>query len=82
MVLGHLMWVMKHTAKTIAQSIIDEINASPELSKCRTFSELHDFCDANTLGNSEAILDELHWDDAITLLNEAQEIVNKKLAIK
>lgn len=37
--------------ETLAFSILQEIVTSPQLLACRTFSELHDHCDANMLGD-------------------------------
>lgn len=67
------------TAQEVADSIIADIQNRPELAACKTFSELHDHCDANVLGDSEALLDKLPHEAAIALLNQAQEIVNKWL---
>lgn len=48
-------------AAEIAKTIIAEILAHPDLLAARTFSELHDHCDANCLGEQEAFLDSCGW---------------------
>jgi hypothetical protein len=75
-------------AAEIAKTIIAEILAHPDLLAARTFSELHDHCDANCLGEQEAFLDSCGWtgeDDAkdqealstsTDVLNGAQAIVD------
>lgn len=71
-------------AKTIATQVADD----PVLRAARSFSELHDYCDANCLGEQEASLDSCGWtgnDDAkdeaaliasTDILNNAQTIVD------
>lgn len=74
-------------AAEIAKTIIAEILHEPVLLACRSFSELHDHVDANTLGTQEAYIEECGWtgkDDAkdeaalaasTDVLNAAQDIV-------
>ncbi len=45
----------EHTADTLAQTIIADIIARPELMACASYSELHDHCDANCLGEQETL---------------------------
>jgi hypothetical protein len=75
-------------AAEIAKTIIAEILTHPDLMAARTFSELHDLCDANCLGDQEAFLDSCGWtgeDEAkdqealnafTDVLNGAQAIVD------
>ncbi len=51
------MKASEHTAETLAQTIIEEIKTRPDLMACKSFSELHDHCDANCLGDQEAVWD-------------------------
>jgi hypothetical protein len=46
-------WVM---GAEMAKTIIAEIRANPALLRARSFSELHDLCDANVLGAQVGIL--------------------------
>jgi len=41
----------------LVASIHAEIDASPALSSCKSFSELHDHCDANCLGEQETFFE-------------------------
>jgi hypothetical protein len=78
-------------AAEIARTIIAEIEARPDLLAARSFTELHDRCDANCLGEQEAFLDACGWtgtDDAkdqqaleasTDVLNRAQDIVDRWL---
>jgi len=71
-------------AKTIATQVADD----PVLRVAGSFAELHDYCDANCLGEQEAFLDSCGWtgnDDAkdqatlvasTDILNNAQTIVD------
>lgn len=65
----------------IAKDIIRDIQGDRELLKCRTFSQLHDLCDANCLGglceDSHRIWQEENWQD-ITI--HAQELAAKWLS--
>jgi hypothetical protein len=67
---------LKHTAESIANSIIAEIKKDEVLMACKSFSELHDYCDANCLGCSEELLDVMSLEEAIPILNAAQNEVN------
>ena len=49
--------IWERAART-ARSMIREILARPELVACRNFSELHDHCDANILGDVEEMTKE------------------------
>jgi hypothetical protein len=81
-------------AAEIAESIIAEVAAHPEWMGARSFAQLHDFCDANVLGEQEAFLASCGWtgqDDAndsaalaasTDVLNDAQTIVGHWLATR
>lgn len=47
---GDAEWNGKRFAKLIAEDIKRDIRASSRLMACRSFSDLHDICDANCLG--------------------------------
>jgi hypothetical protein len=80
-------------AAEIAKTIATEVVASPELLRALTFSQLHDYCDANCLGNQEAFLTSCGWtgeNDAkdeealnasVEVLNGAQCIVDSGCAL-
>jgi len=81
----------------IARTIIADILANPMVDSHRlggpanmldaeSFSELHDYCDANMLGETEKLLDEYPCDDGVSdectdVLNAAQEIVDRWLKL-
>ena len=81
-------------AAEIAKTIIAEVLRNPEWLAARSFSELHDHCDANMLGEQEAFLLSCGWTgqdvakDAEALaastdvLNDAQTIVGHWLAAR
>lgn len=45
------------------------------------FSDVHDYCDANVLGDSEAVLEAVGIEKAVDVLNAAQEVVNEWLSV-
>jgi hypothetical protein len=56
-------------------SIKSEILADPVLAACTSFSQLHDYCDANVLGDIE----ERNFDtteDMISFANEGMDIID------
>lgn len=69
----------KYTPAFVAGTMLAEIVRYPRLAACRTFSELHDHCDANCLGCAEEMLDAMPMSDAIDILNAAQGIVEATL---
>jgi hypothetical protein len=68
------------TAEEVAASIIAEIKEDETLLGCGSFSELDDHCDANMLGCSADLLYMMSCNDAIDILNPAQDMVNEWLA--
>lgn len=67
------------TPQQIADAIITEISRDEMLLKCKTFSELHDYCDANTLGGTDEEMTELpegSLEEYIDTLNDAQCLVD------
>lgn len=68
------------TATELADTMIVEIKKRPDLRGCRSFSELHDHCDANVLGGSEALLEKFPLETTVKLLNEAYTIVDDYLS--
>lgn len=64
------------TVAYVVESIIAEIRNDPVLLVCKSFSELHEHCDANTLGCQEALFEELGLENALPILNAAQSEVN------
>lgn len=67
------------TAEEVAASIIAEIEEDKTLLACTSFGELHDYCDANMLGNSAELLYMMSCNDAIDILDPAQDLVNEFL---
>lgn len=67
------------TPHEIAESIIAEIRKDPKLRTCRSFEELHDHCDADMLGDSQKLLDILSLENAVEILDAAQNIVSDHL---
>lgn len=65
----------------VADSILDEIAGHPNLAACTSFSELHDHCDANCLGMCEGLLDVCPEPLAISIIGQAQDIVDAALPI-
>src|SRR6185437_4904904 len=49
------------TGAEIAATIATEITAHPDLLLACSFAELHDYCDANCLGDQEAFLESCGW---------------------
>jgi hypothetical protein len=72
----------KYTVAYVANSIIAEIKKDEVLMACKSFSELHDYCDANCLGCSEELLDVFEFERAIKLLNAAQTEVHRWLSVQ
>lgn len=67
-------------ARQIAMTIKSEIRSREDLSSCDNFEQLHDFCDANTLGEQETFAENYDdWDEAMGIIGRAQEIVNNWL---
>lgn len=72
------------TIESTIESIKREILADADLAACKTFSELHDHCDANTLGTSEELFGSFARDDdddeisdaACDALNAVQDAIN------
>lgn len=65
--------------RKLADSIIAEVIAMPDLAEApiKSFSHLHDFCDANCLGDSEAGCERASNMEAFTeCLDAAQNIVD------
>jgi hypothetical protein len=58
-------------AAEIAKTIIAEVLQHPEWLTARSFSELHDRCDANVLGDQEAFLVSCGWTGADDIADEA-----------
>ena len=65
-----------YTVEHITKTIVEEIKKDPVLLACKSFVELHEHCDANTLGRQEALFDELGTKRAIPILNDAQHEVS------
>ncbi len=66
----------KYTAEFVTESIIAEIKNNEVLMACKSFVELHEHCDANTLGCSEELLEAEGMEKALDILNAAQSDVN------
>ena len=70
------------TIKQLSDSIIQEIKKDSKLMTCKSFSELHDFCDANMLGCSAEVLNSPDMGTSIHTLNEAQNLVDEWIKTK
>jgi hypothetical protein len=70
-------------AEALADSIMAEIRElqSHDLlpKQLHTFAELHEHCDANTLGDADALIEELGMDDALPIIHLAQGMVDARL---
>lgn len=64
-----------YTVEYVAINIIEEIQQNPVLLACKSFVELHEHCDANTLGCREKLFDEIGMNRALPILNDAQHEV-------
>jgi hypothetical protein len=70
---------MKRNNPILIQEYVDsmkkEILADPVLAACKTFAELHDYCDANVLGDIE----DRHFactNDMIDFANEGMDVID------
>lgn len=84
--------IARFDPKLLAASILADIDADSALSECQSFEELHEICDANTLGDTELFIDYMQtgfytegdgsraFQRAITVLNRAHELVNLELS--
>lgn len=75
------------TPLQIALTIIEHIKQEEVLMACKSFSELHDHCDANVLGCVEEDFEALGTDFVAEtkyyqLLQEAQDLVDSWLRVK
>ncbi|MCH8540850.1 MAG: hypothetical protein LAT58_08790 [Opitutales bacterium] len=66
----------EYSTESIAASIIAEIKKDEALLACKNFAELHEHCDANTLGCQEELFETEKTEKALELLNAAQNEVN------
>lgn len=62
----------------LVKTILDDIRLDEQLKTVESFSELHDFCDANTLGETEKYFDEF----GVEFVDQAQRMVDACLPIK
>ena len=67
--------------ETLIASILDEIKSEPSLHNCESFGELHEHCDANTLGFSLELIDLYGLDVACDMMNEAHSAISCLLPI-
>lgn len=65
-------------AEKLAETIIQEISEDTHLARCESFSDLHDFTDANLLGDSESYFG-LY---GVEVVQEAQDLVDRQLPIE
>lgn len=77
-------WVLAaHLAATIINEVGEAAEEDPRFLDAESFAELHDLCDANMLGESDAYMDrfgqENHMERAIPIINEAQGLVDQWL---
>jgi len=69
-----------YTPESIARSIIKEAEARGFAGKCKSFSDLHDHCDANMLGDAATILNTMSMKEATPVLNAAYTLVSTYLS--
>jgi hypothetical protein len=62
----------------LIRSIMNEISSHTDLIECKSFSELHDYCDANMLGESEKYSNL----NSIGILDSAQCYIDRYLELK
>lgn len=67
----------KWFAEQLASTIVNAIESDPQLKPCETFSELHDHCDANMLGDSRHAFDNY----GVHIVRMAQELVEEMLPL-
>ena len=65
----------KSLAEELAETIIAEIKEEEDLRCLDAFRDLHEYCDANILGDSEAYLDKYGCEVVI----EAQQLVEAQM---
>ena len=64
----------------VVATMKSEINADEDLRSCKSFSELHDHCDANLLGGAELLANLLGMERAVDVMNAAMDEVSSWLA--
>jgi len=64
------------SVESVAASILEDIKKDPVLLACKSFVELHEHCDANTLGCQEELFEAVGLQNALPILNDAQHEVN------
>lgn len=73
---------MNRLTQDFARSVLYEVWGNKDLMKVNSFSELHDLCDANMLGD-QSLIEHLENDednsDLIDVLNEAFDYCDKIL---
>jgi hypothetical protein len=69
------------TTDVLITSILNEIESDPILRNCNSFGELHEYCDANTLGVSLDLIDLYGLDIACDMMNEAHDTISNLLPI-
>jgi hypothetical protein len=61
-----------YTVGDVTFTIIQDIKKNPALLACKSFPELHDHCDANSLGCIEEMFKEIGVKRALPIFNDAQ----------
>lgn len=67
-----------HTPESLAKTILADIRKNKVLSKCESFTELHEHCDANTLGDLEGVYS---GPDDLPFINVAFGLVDAQLPL-
>jgi hypothetical protein len=72
-------YVIDSVAEAIKNDVLQLCRDVPAAREARSFSDLHDYCDANLLGDAEDIYNHIGADRACDVLNAAQTIVDEWL---
>ncbi len=74
---------MRNKHRTVAyltEIIIEDIKRDPVLRACKSFAELQEHCDINTLGYQEELLSDIGIKRAMPIINDARHEVSLWLA--
>ena len=68
---------LRKIAEPLVESIIEDIKQDEQLNRLDSFVDLHEFCDANTLGTSEQYFDKY----GVEVVEFAQQTVNEIMPV-
>lgn len=72
-------FIMAQECAHVEYDALCEIVNDPRLMGCKTFSQLHDHCDANMLGDADKLLDTFPQSQAFDAVNIVQASIDQKL---